>query len=93
MREKIFLFTLCLLVYTVAPLCSSASDMSLQQATISAARKIKDSVVAITSIQVIQVYSDVDSMFYSLFPELFGYPSPMKRIGVGSGVIIDEDGY
>ncbi len=66
---------------------------SLQDATISAAERIKDSVVAISSVQVVQVYPDVDSMFYSLFPELFGYPSQMKRIGVGSGVIIDSDGY
>ncbi len=68
------------------------AQIPLETATIKVAEEIKDSVVAISSLQVIRVYSDVDSMFYDLFPELFG-PSTMERVGIGSGVIIDEDGY
>ncbi len=68
------------------------AQIPLETATIKVAEEIKDSVVAISSLQVIRVYSDADSMFYDLFPELFG-PSTMERVGIGSGVIIDKDGY
>ncbi len=88
MRKSVFLgvlYVLCLL-----PLSLKAFD--LQEATVRVAQEIKDSVVAISSIQVIKVYPDLDSMFYDLFPELFG-PSKMKRVGIGSGIIIDKDGY
>ncbi len=70
----------------------SLNAFDLQEATLKVARQIRDSVVAISSLQVIRVYPDLDSMFYDLFPELFG-PSQVERVGIGSGVIIDEDGY
>ncbi len=66
--------------------------VDLMTATVDVAKKIKDSVVTISSLQAIRLYSDIDSLFAQLFPELFG-PSQMERIGLGSGVIIDKDGY
>ncbi len=80
-----------LLLTVIAP-ASTTYGLDLQEATIKVAQEIKDSVVAISSLQVVRVYPDVDSMFYDLFPELFG-PSQMERVGIGSGVIIDKDGY
>ncbi len=81
---------LLLFMTVLLPLSLNAFD--LQEATVKVAQQIRDSVVAISSLQVIRVYPDLDSMFYDLFPELFG-PSQVERVGIGSGVIIDKDGY
>ncbi len=94
MRRWLILFLSLIIVVFVFPYeaCSQSSSLSLQEATIKVAQELKDSVVTISSLQVISVYPDADSLLYELFPELFG-TSQMRRVGIGSGVIVDKDGY
>ena len=102
MRKVVIL--VALFAFVAFPVYSQRYGV-LEKATIEVAEKFSDSVVSISTIVKEKAGGRFyfgspldefeDDMFQHFFKEFFGeYPEKeFKRMGLGSGVIIDEDGY
>jgi len=75
-------------VYVPTPLCALETDVR-RDAVVEAVEKVMPSVVNIATASIVEYHDFYDP----LFRQFFGIPRAREQISVGSGVIIDEEGY
>ncbi|MCM8786268.1 MAG: S1C family serine protease, partial [Candidatus Omnitrophica bacterium] len=93
--------------FNSVPITPTSLDepLTLQSAFVQVAKLVKPSVVQITTEKIVTYrywdpFGDLDEFFRSPFDEFFGLPKrkqpktyQKKQEGLGSGFIVDEDGY
>ena len=80
------------LLQAIFPLPAAESD-ARRDATVEAVKKVLPSVVNIATEEVIPIRDPMENLFREFFDPYYRHRQPNTQFSLGSGVVIDEEGY